>query len=386
MKFLPLVWAALWRKPARLILTFLSVTMAFILFGLMVGLNASYAHIIEMSRMDRVYVGARFGGTLPLAARDQIARLPGVTHIGVLGGLFGYYRDPKNGVLPVMLDSAMQQVWTEVPLTPAQWRQLQTTPAGVFVSRRIAARYNLKAGDALPLLTVRSIRQDGSKLWPFTVLGVIDDLPTAQAGLTLGNYDYFDHARLAAMQGTALQFQLLVADPNQAAATAKTIDAMFANSAGPTRSIPERTLSESNSRAGLDIPFVTEAVAGAGLFMILFLTGNGIAQSVRERVPEFAVLKTLGFSDAGLAVLVFVEAAIPCLFGAAIGLVLATAINDRLPHLVPANLPLPIPLPYLTANVLALAFVFAVLVAFASAVLPALRVRRLDIATALAGR
>jgi putative ABC transport system permease protein len=386
MKYLPLIWAALWRKPLRLILTLLSVTMAFILFGLMVGLSASYAHIVEISRMDRVYVGPRFGGTLPVAARDQIARLPGVTHVGVMGGLLGYYRDPKNSVLPVMMDSGMQHVWTEVPITPAQWRRLEATPSGVYVSRRIAARYNLKPGDALPVLTVRSIRQDGSRLWPFTVLDVIDDLPTAQNGIVIGNYDYFDKARLAAMQGTALQFQLLVADPGQAATTAKTIDAMFANSAGPTRSIPERTLTEGNSRAGLDIPFVTEAVAGAGLFMILFLTGNGIAQSVRERIPEFAVLKTLGFSDAVLVALVFVEAAIPCLLGAAIGLGLATGINDRLPRLIPVGLAVPIPLPYFSADVLALAFVFAVLVAFASAVIPALRVRRLDVAAALAGR
>jgi len=386
MKFLPLIWAALWRKPLRLILLLLSVSMAFTLFGLMVGLSASYAHIVEMSRMDRIYVGPRFGGFLPLAARDQIARLYGVTHIGVLGGLLGYYRDPKNSILPVMMDSTMRQVWTEVPITAVQWQQLQTTPSGVLVSRRIAAHYNLKAGDALPVLTVRSIRQDGSNLWPFTVVAVIDDLPTAQNGLVIGNFDYFDRARLVTMRGTALQFQLLVADPNQAADTAKTIDAMFANSAGPTRSIPERTLTESNSRAGLDIPFVTEAVAGAGLFMILFLAGNSIAQSVRERIPEFAVLKTLGFSDTGLVILVFVEAAIPCLLGACIGLALATAIDEHLPHLIPTSLAVPIPLPYFSANVLALAFVFAVLVAFASAVIPALRVQRLDVASALARR
>jgi putative ABC transport system permease protein len=386
MKYFPLVWAALWRKPARLILTLLSVSVAFTLFGMMVGLNASFAHIVEMSRMDRIYVGPRFGGTLPMAAKDEIARLPGVTRIGVLGGVLGHYRDPKNTAIAVMLDAAMQQVWTEVPLTFAQWAQLHATPSGVFVSRRIAARFNLKPGDALPILTGGSIRQDGSKTWPFTVLDVIDDLPTAQAGLILGNYEYFDQARIPALRGTVLQFQLLVRDPAQAAATATAIDAMFANSAGPTRSIPERTLAESNSRAGLDIPFVTEAVAGAGLFMILFLTGNGIAQSIRERIPEFAVLKTLGFSDAGLVALVFVEAAIPCLLGAAIGLLLASGITAQLPHLAPSAMTLPIPLPYLSPDVLALAFVFAALVAFASAVIPALRIKRLDVATALAGR
>ena len=325
MKYLPLIFAGLWRKPVQMVLTLLSVTAAFTLFGLVVGLNASYAHIAEISRPDRIYVGGRFGGTLPIAAKDQIARLPGVTNIGVLGAFLAYYRDPKNSIIPIMMDEAMRQVWTEVPLTAAQWQRLEAAPSGVFVSRRIATHYGLKAGDPFPVLTTRSIREDGSRLWPFTILEVIDDLPTAQNGLVIGNYDYFDQSRVAALRGgSVLQFQLLVRDPDRAAATAAAIDAMFANSAGPTRSIPERTLTESNSRAGLDIPFITEAVAGAGLFMILFLTGNVIAQSVRERIPEFAVLKTLGFSTAGLAALVFVEAAIPCLLGAAIGLALAT--------------------------------------------------------------
>jgi putative ABC transport system permease protein len=143
-----------------------------------------------------------------------------------------------------------------------------------------------------------------------------------------------------------------------------------------------------SARAGAKSPpcarWVT-VVAGAGLFMILFLTGNGIAQSVRERIPEFAMLKTLGFSDAGIMALIFVEAAIPCFMGAAIGIALALIWAKQVPHLFPPNV-LALPAPYMSPLVLSLAFVFAILVAFLSTVLPALRIRRLDVATALSGR
>ena len=158
---------------------------------------------------------------------------------------------------------------------------------------------------------------------------------------------------------------------------------MYASSGTPTRSIPEKELQEGASQAGLNMPLITEAVAGAGLFMILFLTGNGIAQSVRERTPEFAMLKTLGFSDLSVMALVFAEAAIPCLLGAVIGLALATLLASETPRLMPNAF---LPVPYLAPSVLGTALVFAALVALASAVIPALRIRRLDVATALSGR
>jgi putative ABC transport system permease protein len=138
---------------------------------------------------------------------------------------------------------------------------------------------------------------------------------------------------------------------------------------------------QARSQATINIPFVTMVVAGAGLFMVLFLAGNGIYLSVRERIPEFAVLKTLGFSDWSVMALVFAEAAIPCLLGSAIGLGLATAFAGKVPSLMPPSFYLPAP--YLPASVLGAGMLCAIVVALLSAVVPAWRLRRLDIAAAL---
>jgi putative ABC transport system permease protein len=119
------------------------------------------------------------------------------------------------------------------------------------------------------------------------------------------------------------------------------------------------------------------------MLMIAFLTGNAIAQSVRERLGEFAVLKTIGFTSSGIIALVFAEAAIPCLSGAAVGLALARIIAVLLPRFVPAVTSFP---SYMSTTLVTSAFLTAALVAFCSTALPALRIARLDVATALAKR
>jgi putative ABC transport system permease protein len=386
MKYLPLVWAALWRKPARLILTLLSVSVAFTLFGVMIGFNASVKNVIANSPMDRAGMGARFGGPLPLAYKDQLLKIPGVKNVTAFAGLPGYYRDKKNSAFVLMVDTdAPDVIALDFTLTRAQWAQLAQTRNGLFVSRLNAERYHLKAGDDFPILTAAVTRMDGGKLWPMKVLGVVDDSTYFFGGFMVGNYAFFDEARLLAQHGTVNGYQIQFTNADVAEGAAHDIDVHFANSDKPTSTMTQRDGAERAAAAGINIPFVTTVVAGAGLFMILFLTGNGIAQSVRERIPEFAMLKTLGFSDGGVMALVFIEAAIPCMLGAVIGFGISKAFAAQVPHLFPPNMP-SVPAPSMSPAVLGLALVFAVVVAFASAVIPALRIKRLDVAAALTGR
>lgn len=124
-RFLPFVWAGLWRKPARTILTLLSVIVAFTLFGLMAGLNAAFTYVVDQEPANRIFAGGRFGGMLPLSERDQIARFDGVTKIGYYAVIGGYYQDPKKFAFAVMIDPGIQYVWPEFSsLTPQQFAGL----------------------------------------------------------------------------------------------------------------------------------------------------------------------------------------------------------------------------------------------------------------------
>jgi putative ABC transport system permease protein len=384
-KYFLLIWAALRRKPVQGLFSLFSVAVAFTLFGLMMGLNASFARIVEIARQDRINVYARFGGLIPLSLREQVLRLNNVTQVGSVAFLSGYHRDPKDSVVVFLIDhDELRQVWTELPLTRQQLDQLEGTRAGVFISQSLAERFGQRRGDKLPILTRRISRSDGSKLWIFDVLGVTRDIPSQPAGYIAGNFDYFDTARPLSNRGKVGTFDVLVKDPGRITETSRAIDRLFANSRTPTRSIPEKAAYQSSTEYGLDISYVTRAIAAVGLFMILFLTGNGIALSVREREPEFAMLKAIGFSDFAVMALVFAEAAIPCVTGAATGVAFAKYLALLFPLIIPSGLG--IPLPYISTSVVVSALFVAAVIACVSAVAPALRAKRLDVATALAGR
>jgi putative ABC transport system permease protein len=225
---------------------------------------------------------------------------------------------------------------------------------------------------------------DGTRSWTFNVLAVVDDIPAWGGGYMMGNFDFFDKARPLSDQGKTAWFEVLATDPAQAPALADQIDHTFANSAAPLQSITEKAAYQA-SNSGLDITAVTRDIALSGLFMILFLTANGIAQSVRERFAEFATLKTIGFSDRAVLLMVVLEAALPCVLGAFLGVGAADILTKVLPHVLPPSAGLP-PMPTMTGMVFAWAIGCSALVALASAALPALRLSRMDIATALSGR
>lgn len=138
MKYWPLVWSALWRRPAEAILVWLAVMVSFALFALMVGLHATYNQLIAHARLDRLYVNARFpsasptGILLPFAMRDEIMRIKGVSDASAVYFVRGYYRDPHQRASVMAADEHMRAAWPELPLTPAQWDQLLATPDGVF--------------------------------------------------------------------------------------------------------------------------------------------------------------------------------------------------------------------------------------------------------------
>jgi putative ABC transport system permease protein len=283
-----------------------------------------------------------------------------------------------------MFDDNVRKVMTDYPLSSQQWDQLRDNRDGIVISRMSAQRWNLKPGDTFVIEAPQTKRADGGQSWTFRVMSVADDIPYFSNGYIFGNYDYFDQARASADRGKVVQIYVLSADPARTSDLAQTIDTAYANSGTPLQSVTEKVaLDISNS--GVDIVTVDRDIALAGMFMVLFLVANGIAQSVRERFAEFATLRTLGFSDHGVILLVFAEAAIPCLAGALAGVGLAALISGNIAHLVPASIGTP-PVPTIDITVTLWAALSAAAVALASSALPAVRLSQMDIATALSER
>jgi putative ABC transport system permease protein len=251
------------------------------------------------------------------------------------------------------------------------------TRDGILVTPALVRQYGWKIGQRIPFVSP-TLTVQGSPNWEFELVGTIDS--TRRPGVaTLGfmHYEYFD-ARRAADRGTADQLMIRIADPNRSAQTALAIDRIFANSSNETRTRSDRESSQSRLKQFGDINYFTNAIVGAVFFTLLFLTGNTMRQSIRERIPEFAVLKTLGFSDTAVFAIVFAEALVLCVIAAVIGLAIAAVLSRWATDIIG-----PIRVSWL---VIGGGIGAAVLVALVSASVPAWKVRGLRVVDALAGR
>jgi putative ABC transport system permease protein len=243
-------------------------------------------------------------------------------------------------------------------------------------------KFGWKVGDKVPLhSTIWTQKSGGSLDWTFDIVGSFSvkdpTQASAQASSLLFHYELFDEAR-SFDKGQVGWFEERVGDPSKAAEISSRIDALFANSPNETKTQPANDFTMAFIKQFGDIGFVLRAILGAVFFTLLFLTGNTMMQSVRERIPELAVLKTLGFGDGKVLGLVLAEALMLCLIAAVIGLGLSYAtlpiIKQGLQgvELSPKAL-----LPGLGA---------AILLALIVGMPPALRAMRLNIVDALADK
>ena len=379
MKYLPLVWNGLWHRPARTLFTVLSIAVSYVLFGILSGIDAGFAHTLEVSRLDRLFTDSRFGPPMPLTYADEIANVPGVSVVAPRSGLVGYFQDPKNFIYVLCADRRFFSLRPEITISPEQLQTLLRTRTGAVVSVELARKYGWKVGDKVPIQT-KTVQADGNQVWTFDVLGVVDDLNyPGGGGWFLANYSYLDESRITE-KGTITRFLVRIRDPERSGQIGRQIDKLFANSSVATRTSSERSGAQSGVQFFGDVNFLTRAVLGAVFFMQLFLSGNTMLQSVRERIPEFAVLKALGFSDNQVFSLVVAESVLLCLLAAAAGLLVSTLIiplaRDPLSDFVQL-----LQIPW-TAMLRGLGF--ALIVALLSSLLPAFRMKRLSVVDALA--
>jgi putative ABC transport system permease protein len=379
MKYLPLVVAGLMRRPARTLFTFLSITVAFILFGILSAIDGGMARQLAAARLDRLIVDTKFGTQLPLAYLDRIAAMPGVMVVAPRQILVGYYQDPKTPFGIIMTDRRFWSVRPELTATKDQIDTLLATRDGALISAYSAKRFGWKVGQRVPIIS-NTPQRDGGHTWSFEIVGIFDDVDRPGiARYFVSNYDYMDQER-ASQKGTVDRILVRLTDPARATQIGRAIDAMFANSAAPTRTGSEKSDRQSMGPAAFnDIGFFTRAILTAVLFMLLFLTGNTMMQSVRERVPEFAVLKTLGFSDRAVLALVLAEVVILCVCAAGFGLVIAKLAVPLIGEAMP-DLSLWLLMPWQAALT---GLGFALVVALAAGLVPALKAQRLSIIGAL---
>lgn len=380
MKYLPLVWAGLWRRPARLVFTVLSIASAFMVFGLLQGVNAGFAKALADQDLDRLVTDLKVPGgeEMSISAMAEIEKVPGVIAVAQRAYFVGSYQQPKDLIAAVVVDPRRWfPLHPGLAISKAQFSTLVSTRTGMVATPALQNRYGWKIGDKIPLKSGIA-KQDGSNDWVFDFVGTFDnpEQPTT-AQLALINYDYLDAAR-ASGKGTVDRYMVRISDPKRSVAISAAIDRMFANSSHETSTRSEKDMAQSQMKQVGDITLVTNSIVSAVLFTLLFLTANVMKQSIRERTTEFAVLKTIGLSDIQVAALVLTEALLLCVAAAVLGLSLATLLAPLMANVLGAV--------RVSWFVVGCAVLTAVLMAIVSAAPPAWRIHRLRIVEALSDR
>ena len=376
MKFRGLIFANLFRKKIRFALTIGSFAVALFLFGILAVVDGAFQQGVDVAGVDRLVVLNRVSiiQPLPLAYRDRLLRIPGVTHVTFANWFGGVYQDERNFFPQFAVDrETYRQMFTEFIVPDDQWQGFQTDKEGAIVGEALAERFKWKIGDRIP---IKGTIFAGT--WEFNIRGIYRGRRVQDDTTQLWfRWDYLDE-RKAFGKGWVGWYTVRIANPDDAVRLVKVIDEQFANSPAETKTDTEKAFAASFVKQMGNIQLLIMSVGSVVFFTLLLVTGNTMAIAVRERTRELAVLKAVGFSDRFVLMLVIAETMVVAVVGGGVGLGLAklfTLRGDPTGGLLPFF--------YLASDDIALGLGLALAVGLAAGVLPALSASRLRVVDAL---
>jgi putative ABC transport system permease protein len=379
MKFLPLLWSSLWRKKVRTIFTLLSIFVAFLLFGLLMTIRTAFSFGVEIAGLDRLVLIHKVSLIMPLPVSylERLRATEGVTLATHNSWFGGVYQDPSNFFAQISVEpEPFMKLYPEYKVPPEQMKAWLADRQGALVGVDLAKRFNWKIGDRVPIVgTIWQPKQ--GQVWEFNIAGMYDGDPGVDKTQFFFRYDYLNENR---RQGDGLVgwYIVKIADPSKAQQMGARFDQMFANSSAETKTTTEKGFVEGFAKQVGDIGAIMIAILVAVLFTMMLVAANTMAQSVRERTSEVGVLKTLGFSNASILMLVLSEAVLIAVIGGGLGLLAAWLFIQRGD---PTGGMLPIFI--LPARDVATGAVLIVVLGLVSGVLPALNAMQLKITDAL---
>lgn len=383
MKLFGIVWSNLFRKKTRTVLTLLSVVVAFMLFLLLQAISDAFSSGVSLVGVDRLITSPKYSivDSLPVSQKQQILALDGVDAVTQQQWFGGQYQDPQNFFpkYPVVPREYFD-IYSELRIAPEALDAFAGTRTGAVAEAGLAERFGWQVGDIIPIQADIWPKDDGTRLWEFQLVGTFTSDEGA-APLLLFQYDYFTEAVADFGKDQVGWWTVRLTDPERAEAVAAAIDRLFENSLDPTRTATEDEFSRQFASQLGDIAFIATVIMSAVFFTILLLTANTMTQALRERVPELAVLKTLGFTDTTVSLLVLGESVLLCVVGGVFGVMLAmltvAGIGPALESLLGTF--------SVTPSAVLKALVLALLLGLVIGSVPALTARRLTIVDALRG-
>jgi putative ABC transport system permease protein len=376
MKYISIIIAALRRKKVRTGLTILSITVAFLLFGLLWGVTAGLDAVVTRSRGDRLFTSNRYNPLqgIPISYMGRIANVPGVTKVAPWVYLGAFFKDKRSplGVFATNVDELFD-LYTEFKIDHAALEAMKSVRNGALITTDLAKQYQWKIGDEVPIGTSMWPDKRGETTYHFRITGIYERGGTPINGFLI-RYDYFDEARRDAA-GTVHYYITGVNDPTAAVQIGHVIDGLFDNSANETRTQTEQVYLVNASKQIADISFMTKAVLGAVFFTLLLIAGTAMSQSVRERMGEIALMRAIGFGEYRVMALIWAEATVITVISAAAGIGVARLLFGPLTAFIGFV--------YMPASVSVIGMLIAVLMGLVVSAAPLIRVGRQNVVDAL---
>ena len=383
MKYAPLVLRNLFRRKVRTIFTTLSIFIAFVLFGVLMAVRAAFTLGVEVAGADRLMTIHKVSliQLLPKSYLERIRAVDGVTDVTHANWFGAYYQKPSNFLANMAVDPvSWVRMYPEFAVPDDQKAAWIADRTGAIVGVDSAKKYGWKVGDRVPLISPIYRKPDGGP-WEFTIDGIYDS-PIKGTDKTQFFFHWeFINETFREREEVANQvgwYVVRVKDPAISDQLAKRIDTLFANSPAETKTATEKAFVSDFANQIGDIGSIMVAVAAIVMFFILFVAGNAMAQSIRERTNELAVLKTLGFGEGRILALVLAESLVIAVIGGGLGLLAAWVLiaqGDPTNGMLPAF--------YFPVRDLIIGIGLVFVLGVGTGMLPALQARRLKIVDAL---
>ena len=383
MKFLHIVWKNLMRRKIRTIFTLLSIFVAFVLFGYLMAIRSAFSMGIDLAGADRLMVLNKISIIMPLPVsyKDRIKQIEGVKEVTFANWFGGYYQETKNQFPNMAVDAENWfKMYSEFAVPEDQMKAWRADRQGAIIGADLARRFGWKVGDRVPLQATIFSRPD-RRAWEFNISGIYDS-PVKGTDKTqlFFHWELLNELLRSTQFGNQVGWYVIkVNDPEQSPAVARTVDTMFANAPTETKTDSEKNFVAGWAKQIGNIGLMTQLIAAAAIFMMLLVTANTMAQSIRERTSELAVLKTLGFGDGRVLALVLMESCVLALVGGLAGIgvswALVTIGGDPTGAFLPQF--------FFPPRDVVVGIVMVVMLGFAAGAIPAVQAQRLRIVDAL---
>lgn len=383
MKFMHIVWKNLMRRKIRTTFTLLSIFVAFVLFGYLMAIRSAFSMGIDLAGADRLMVLNKISIIMPLPVsyKERIKQLEGVKDVTFANWFGGYYQETRNQFPNMAVDAENWfRMYSEFAVPEDQMKAWLADRQGAIIGADLARRFGWKVGDRVPLQATIFARPD-RRAWEFNISGIYDS-PVKGTDKTqlFFHWELLNEVLRNTQFGNQVGWYVIkVNDPEQSPAVARTVDTMFANSPTETKTDSEKNFVAGWAKQIGNIGLMTQLIAAAAIFMMLLVTANTMAQSIRERTSELAVLKTLGFGDGKVLALVLAESCVLALVGGLAGLAvswtLVTVGGDPTGAFLPQF--------FFPAKDVIIGIAMVVMLGFAAGAIPAVQAQRLRIVDAL---